>query len=108
MRWSSAPVQRSAACFATSSFAAIGGGAAIAHQHSIEIFQIDPIVVLSNADERRLRVPERGDRAGICGQLDENDVAWIDEHARSEVERLLGSRGDDHVVGSRADTAIRE
>ena len=60
---------------------------------------IDAVGVLPHADEAGLRIPEGRDRAGVRGQLDEHRVARIDEDARAQIERLLRSGRDDHLVG---------
>ena len=51
-------------------------------------------------------VAERGDCARVGRQLHEDDVTGIDKHAGSEVERLLRSGRDDHLVGRRAYSAV--
>ena len=51
--------------------------------------QIDPVCLLRDADHAGLHVSEGGDGAGIRRQLDEDDIARIDEDSSDEVEPLL-------------------
>ena len=55
----------------------------------------------------RLHVAERGDRAGIGRQLDEDDVVRIEQHARDEVEPLLRAGRDEQPLERRGRAAVR-
>ena len=79
---------------------------ALACQDAVEVLEVDDVVLLAHADERRLSVVKRSNGAGVRGQLDEYHVAGIDEHPRGQIERLLRARGDDDFVGGRSNAAL--
>ena len=57
-------------------------------------------------DDLGLVGPKRSESADIRRSLSQDDVAWIDEDLRNEIESLLGSGGHDDVVGMAAN-AVR-
>ena len=64
----------------------------------VELVEIDAVGFLPDADHLGLDVAERGDRAGVGRQLDEDDVVRIEEHAGDEVESLLRAGGHEQAV----------
>ena len=66
---------------------------------------LDAFGILRHADQRRLQIVKRGNRAAVGRQLDDHAIARIDQHAAHEIEALLRSARDDHVFEARADAA---
>src|SRR4030095_12944495 len=69
---------------------------------------LDAFGVLRNADQRRLQIVERGDRAAVAGQLDDHRISGIDQDAADEIQTLLRSARDDDVFEAGADAAGTE
>ena len=69
-----------------------------ARHYAIEIVEIDPVSVLAHARQIRLHVAERGDRAGLGRQLQQRDIARIEQHARHEIEALLRAGRDEQFL----------
>ena len=55
----------------------------------VECREVDAVGFLWHTREPRLHVAKRGDRPCIGGQLDEDDVPGIEEHACDGIEPLL-------------------
>ncbi len=72
----------------------------------IERRQVDALGVLRHAGEAGLQVVKRGEGAAVGRELDQDDVARIDQHAPDEVEALLGTGGDDQVFEGAGDAAV--
>ena len=66
--------------------------------HLVEMLEADPVGLQPDAQQLRLHVPERGDRARESRQLDQDDVPRADEHARDQVDPLLRSARDDQLL----------
>jgi hypothetical protein len=77
-------------------------------EHGLEIVGVDAVGMLLDAGQRRLHVAERGDRAGVAGQLQQHHVAGIEQRPRDEIEPLLRSSGHQQILERRDDAARGE
>ena len=71
----------------------------------VERPEVDAVLLLRHALHVRPHVAERGDGAGVSGQLHEHDVAGIEQHARHEIQPLLRPRRYEQAIEPRRHTA---
>ena len=63
---------------------------------------VDSFCVDGNRNEMSTRGAKRATGSEIAGILHPDGVAAIERHARDEIEGLMRSRHDDHLVGGTA------
>src|SRR5690606_2299297 len=59
---------------------------------------IDTFLINRQGNDFSTGRQKRSAQARIAGILDPHLLAWIDQEARNEIERLLGSRGHEHLL----------
>ena len=64
----------------------------------VEVVEVDAVRLLLDADQRRAGVLERADRAGVGRQFDQDDVARVEQHLAHQVDALLRSGRDQHLL----------